>query len=87
MTPVEREAWLRDVITKVSGADADKVARTEDLHSAVGLDSLGRLEVLAEIEDKFDLFLDDGEMIGTTTIERMLQSIDRHQSSFLREED
>ena len=31
-------------------------AMEEDLGAAIGLDSLGRLELLAEVEDRFDLF-------------------------------
>lgn len=78
MSPAERETWLRGVISRVSGRAADEVGRTEDLNTAIGLDSLGRLEVLAEIEDRFDFFMDDDAMVRSSTIGRMLEIIDNH---------
>ena len=32
--------------------------------------------VLAEIEDKFDFFFDDNELIGASTLSKMLVAID-----------
>ena len=76
MTPDETEAWLRDVVTRISGKSAEETDLKADLSEAVGLDSLGRLEVLAEIEDKFDFFFDDNELIGASTLSKMLVAID-----------
>lgn len=73
----EREAWLRTVVTRISGASAEATALEEDLQDAVGLDSLGRLEVLAEIEDRFDFFFDDNELIEASTLSAMLAAIDK----------
>ena len=78
MTPSDREVWLRGVISKISGNAMKDVSNTEDLQDAVGLDSLGRLEVLAEIEDKFDFFFDDLAMASATSIQLMQEAIGRH---------
>ncbi len=78
MTQAERETWLRGVLTRISGKPADTVAPETDLEDAIGLDSLGRLEVLSEIEDRFDFFFENETLTTARTIARMLAEIDRH---------
>lgn len=80
MTQGEREAWLRATITRISGKPADRVALDSDLGEAVGLDSLGRLELLAEIEERYDFIFDNEALTAATTIGRILRSIDRQVS-------
>jgi len=77
MKAAEREAWLRSVVTRISGRSAQRTAVDADLHEAVGLDSLGRLEVLAAIEDEFDFFFDDVDLINASTLARMLDATER----------
>jgi acyl carrier protein len=77
MTPDETEAWLRDLVTRISGKSASGTDLEADLGEAFGLDSLGRLEVLAEIEDEFDFFFDDNELVNASTLSKMLDAIDR----------
>ncbi len=75
MSPTAREAWVRAAITRSCRTPADTVGLTEDLGAAIGLDSLGRLEVLAAIEDEFDFAFDDDALSSATTIQRMLDAI------------
>lgn len=77
MTADETEIWLRDLVTRISGKSAAETGLEADLSETVGLDSLGRLEVLAEIEEEFDFFFDDNDLINATTLSRMLDAIDR----------
>lgn len=76
MTDHQQEIWLRSAITRISGTSADRVSKNADLQDAVGLDSLGRLELLSEVEEEFDLFFDDAPMVETLTIADMLSAID-----------
>ena len=77
MKPSEQEQWLRSVIASISRRNVDNIGADEDLQEAAGLDSLGRLEVLAEVEDKYDFFFDD-DVIGTsTTLDQIQSAIDR----------
>ena len=77
MTTDRRETWLRDLVTRISGSSAEETDLEADLSEAVGLDSLGRLEVLAEIEDEFDFFFDDNDLVNASTLSKMLDAIDR----------
>lgn len=78
MTPAERDIWLRAVLSRIAGKPADAVAADADLEDAIGLDSLGRLETLSEIEDEFDFFFDDAALTTCRTIARMHREIERH---------
>lgn len=77
MTDGGTEKWLRDVVTRISGKSAAETDLEVDLTEAVGLDSLGRLEVLAEIEEKFDFFFEDNDLINASSLSKMLDAIDR----------
>lgn len=72
----EREIWLRSLVTRISGNSAENTGLDEDLNEAAGLDSLGRLEVLAEIENEFDFFFEDNQLIGVSTLAMMLDAIE-----------
>lgn len=77
MNAVERENWLRDLISRISGNSATGIGVHEDLQEALGLDSLGRLEVLAEIEDQFDFYFDDNQMMNASTLSRINLAIEQ----------
>jgi acyl carrier protein len=77
MNSDEREAWVKAAITRACRNPADDVGVDEDLQSAIGLDSLGKLEVLAAIEDEFDFCFDDDALSNATTLQRILDAIDR----------
>ncbi|MFD0981517.1 acyl carrier protein [Tropicimonas aquimaris] len=91
MKPDRREAWLRELISTISGRSALETGTDEDLGEAVGLDSLGRLEVLAAVEDEFvedefDILFDDGALTTATTISKILRAI-QDKTPQLREEE
>lgn len=76
MNAAEKEAWLREVISRISGKSAADIGVDDDLGDAVGLDSLGRLEVLAEVEDEFDFFLEDNDLSHASTLAKIVRAID-----------
>ena len=77
MNAIERESWLRSLISKISGNSAAGIGVHDDLQQTLGLDSLGRLEVLAEIEDQFDFYFEDNETMNASTLSNILDAIDR----------
>jgi acyl carrier protein len=77
MNAIERERWLRSLISKISGNSAAGIGVHDDLQQMLGLDSLGRLEVLAEIEDQFDFYFEDNETMNASTLSKILEAIDR----------
>ena len=76
MNTIELESWLRSLISKISGNSAAGIGVDDDLQQTLGLDSLGRLEVLAEIEDRFDFYFEDNETMNASTLSKILEVID-----------
>jgi len=76
MTPDAREAWVRAAITRACRYPTDDVGANEDLQSAIGLDSLGKLEVLAAIEDEFDIRFEDDALSSSATVRSILDAIE-----------
>ena len=77
MTRNDVEMAVRQVLETLTGVDTSKVPLDQDLGATIGLDSLGRLELLAEIEDRFDLFFLDADVESATTIEGMIDTVMR----------
>jgi acyl carrier protein len=78
MTRSEIETDIRKLLSKVTKRDVSRVPASIDLTDAIALDSLGRLELLAEIEDKYDLFLTDVEVNDAKTINDITKIAEQH---------
>jgi acyl carrier protein len=75
MSPEHREIWLRALVTRISGRSAAATGPDDALQEAVGLDSLGRLEVLAAFEDGCGFLFDDAEGADICTLGQTLDLI------------
>lgn len=59
MTRKDIEKEIREILTRLTESDVSAVKLDEDLTDVLGLDSLGRLELLSEMEEKFDVTIYD----------------------------
>jgi acyl carrier protein len=80
MTRTDVETAVRTALADLTGAEISGVASGEDLGAAIGLDSLGRLELLAEVEDRFDLFFLDADSESASTINGMVEIVQREMA-------
>ncbi len=76
MTPTQIEIEIRKSLSRITEEDISGLKVDEDLNEAIGLDSLGRLELLSEIEDRFDLIIDDLDSEKASTIAGMLEIVE-----------
>ncbi len=76
MTPALIEIEIRKSLSRITEEDISGLKVDEDLNEAIGLDSLGRLELLSEIEDRFDLIIDDLDSEKASTIAGMLEIVE-----------
>jgi len=70
---------LRDEIGKVLKSYAEgatELKDTTELVADLGLDSLAVMEVVADIEDKFKLTIDDEELQNVTTVGDVVKAIE-----------
>lgn len=68
-------AAVRNVIQEHTDTTADLSEKTE-LVADLGIDSLGVMEVVAEIEDKFDMTIADSELREVSTLGDVVQAIE-----------
>ena len=70
------ETEIRTTLTQLSEEDASHVAADADLSDAIGLDSLGRLELLSEMEERFDLTIYEIDSDKASTIAGMAEIVE-----------
>lgn len=76
MTRDKIEAEIRITLAKLLETDLSGVGSDDDLGAAIGLDSLGRLELLSELEERFDLIIDDIDSDRPPTISAMTETVE-----------
>ncbi len=76
MTRNDLETEIRAILTRVTESDMTDVKRDDDLTTITGLDSLGRLESLSEMEEKFDFTIYDLNTDKISTINGMLDIVE-----------
>lgn len=76
MTRADMESQIRRILTRVTHQDVAHVSLDDDLIDAIGIDSLGRLEVLSEVEDAFDVTIYDLNAEKISTIRGILDVVD-----------
>ena len=73
MNRLEIETEIRSALAHVVDADVSDIPIDCDLIEEFGLDSLSRLELLSEVEDRFDLIIYDADTAKASTILGMLE--------------
>jgi acyl carrier protein len=68
-------AEVQEVIREHAEVDIDLTERTE-LVADLGIDSLGVMEVVADIEDKFDMTIADSELRDVATLGDVVKAIE-----------
>ena len=70
------EIEIRKALARITEEDVSRLKADENLAEAIGLDSLGRLELLSEVEDAFDLTIYDIDSEKASTIGGMLEIVE-----------
>ncbi len=76
MTRNDFETEIRAILTRITESDVSAVKLDDDLTDVIGLDSLGRLELLSEMEEKFDVTIYDLNTDNISSISDMLDVVE-----------
>ena len=76
MTRTDMENTIRNALTRLTEIDAMDLSLDADLAASLGLDSLGRLELLSEMEERFDVTIYDVDSESASTIRGMLSVVE-----------
>ncbi|MDG1432135.1 MAG: phosphopantetheine-binding protein [Paracoccaceae bacterium] len=75
MKRAEIEMVVRSSLEQLTELDLSEIASDADLGDAIGLDSLGKLELLTEVEDRFDMTFYDADTEGASSINGMIEMV------------
>lgn len=76
MTRHDIETEIRAALTRLTEEEAAYIRTDQDLGTAIGLDSLGRLELLSEMEEQYDLTIHDIDSDRASTIGGMIDIVE-----------
>ena len=59
---------ITQILVETANVDADKVTKEASLKDDLGIDSLDSVEMVLELENEFDVKLDDDEIAHLVTV-------------------
>jgi long-chain acyl-CoA synthetase len=71
-----RQSPIEKLIARMPGADPAKISPDARLSSDLGLDSLGRVELMTMIEEELGAYIDDSEVDEDATLRELQEKID-----------
>lgn len=69
---------VKEIIVKELKIEADKVTLDAKLKEDLGADSLDAVEIVMDIEDEFDLEIDDSAAESVTTVGDLVKAIEQN---------
>ncbi len=69
------EASVRATVALFIGQDLAQVSKTADFSDDLGMDSLDRLELLAAIEQEYDVTLSDEELSSVSNMRELIRAL------------
>ena len=83
--PAGEQRGVRSLIAEVAEVDAGAVSAEGALGDDLGLDSLGRVELMSLIEQELGVYVDETEVSPTTTVAELEQLVDKRMDSGAQE--
>lgn len=74
-TTEEVTTTVIEIVAEVLGVDAADVAPDTDLRTVEGADSIKVLRIIAKIEQRYDVELDDADVFGVSTVEQVARVV------------
>ena len=68
---------VKEIIVKELKVEADKVTLDAKLKDDLGADSLDAVEIVMDIEDEFEVEIDDSESENVTTVGDLVKAIEQ----------
>lgn len=68
---------IKEVLVSTANVDGDKVTMEASLKDDLGIDSLDSVEIVLELENKFDIKIEDEEAESMTTVADIISLIEK----------
>jgi acyl carrier protein len=79
----ETETKLREILCLFLGINTDQIQPSSDIIKDLGADSWDVVEIIMEIEDEFQIAIDDEDVLKIKTFQDVLALVDKESSSLL----
>jgi len=66
---------IKKVIADIARIDVKKVRESQDIRSDLGVDSLAAMEILASIEKKLDIVIDEAKAFNVITVKDLIDLV------------
>jgi acyl carrier protein len=76
MKKEELESGVKDLLSVASGISEEKITGDSNVINDLGLDSLDRVELVQNLEDKFDVVISDDEAEEITEVKGIVSLLE-----------
>ncbi len=70
------ESMLRETVAEIMFLDPEEIGATDNFDDDLGLDSLDRLELLAEVEERHGVLLPDDELTKIWNLGDLMKALE-----------
>lgn len=81
MSTIDPSEFLQAVADSIDGVEVEELSLSMNLKDVPNWDSLARLSVVAELEDRFGVTLGLGDLAKCGTLEELRSFVEKGQSS------
>lgn len=75
MTEAEIEKGVKEILSKRLSISAEKILKTSYFKDDLGMDSFGAIELMFEIEDKFNINVDEKDLLNIKIVQDIIDYI------------
>ena len=68
---------IREVISKASNVPLEGVTDSSKLHSDLGMDSIDAVEVIMELEEKYNIIIPDSDFEAAETVGNIIELVEQ----------
>ena len=69
---------IKKIVADIARMDVKKVKESQDIRSDLGVDSLAAMEILASIEKKLGIVIDEAKAFNIVTVKDLIDMIFSH---------
>ena len=67
--------YVRELIAEIANVNADEIKESVDIRNDLGFDSLASVEILAAIETRLGIVLDEAKALNIATVKDLIDMV------------
>ncbi len=82
--PTRVEEEIRSILAKVARVKKSEIKKDVNIRDRLGIDSLSAMEVLAAVETKFGITIDEAKAFNVVTVKDLYKLIEKYATKWKR---